>query len=122
MDKTEVIQVDEHVVEVRYSDERKSGRCRIWPIPLPEARDIAQWWAEKGSRIEQFHRPSAEERYGSVFVCVLSATQVYARGCDKLGRPNWVGYQLPREAVACLCDWLIERDAPTVDTSEVTGG
>jgi len=105
-DKTEIIQVDEHAVEVCYFDEGRTGRCRIWRIPLSEAADIADWWTKTGSHIEDFRSPSIEERSGGVLICVLSATQVYARRCDKLGRPAITGYQLPREAVHCLCKWF----------------
>lgn len=104
-DKTDIIQTNEDV-EVRYFDEGRTGRCRIWRIPLSEAADIADWWTKTGSDIEDFRRPSTEERYGNVLICVLSATQVYARRCDQLDRPNQTGYQLPREAVRCLGKWF----------------
>ena len=87
-DKTEIIQVDKHVVAVCYFDEGITRPGRIWRIPLSEAEDIAGWWVKTGSHFEDFRRPSIDQRYGSVPICVLSATQVYARGCDKRDRPH----------------------------------
>ncbi|MDA2930684.1 hypothetical protein MYX84_12190 [Acidobacteria bacterium AH-259-O06] len=121
-DKTEIIQVDEHVVEVCYFDEGRPGKYRCWKIPLHEARDIAQWWAESGSEIEPGRKASVEQRFRSVLISLLGATEIYARGCDQLGRPAITGYLLPRDAVDRLSERLAERDAATVATSDVAGG
>ena len=84
--------------------------------------NLARWWAESGSEIEPGRKGSVEQRFGSVVISLLSATQIYARGCDQLGRPPITGYQLPRDAVAHLSDWVAERDTATVATSDMAGG
>jgi hypothetical protein len=47
-----------------------------------------------------------------VVVSFLSATQVYALGCDKLTQSYVTGYQLPRAAVAVLGAWLDQHPGP----------
>ena len=105
-DNTEVIPLDADTLEVRHYDAGRPGKYRCWKIPLHEARDIARWWAETGSRAGADRPPRDAQRVGSILVSFLSANQVYALGCDERGWSNITGYQLPRDAVVFLGAWL----------------
>lgn len=105
-ENTEVLPLDAVTLEVRYYDDGRPGRYRCWTIPLHEARDIARWWAKTGPHAGAARPPRDAQRVGSVLVSFTSATHVYAVGCDKLGRPNITGYQLPQAAVGFLGAWL----------------
>ncbi len=43
-----------------------------------------------------------QQRFGRIFVSLLSQTQVYCRGSNSLGVPNVTGYQFPRAVVEAL--------------------
>jgi hypothetical protein len=118
--ETEVVCLDASTLEVRHCDDGRGGKCRCWTLPAHEAHDIARWWSQYGPQLE-LGATVAEVRFGSVPIGLMRATQIYARGCDQLGPPKMAGYQLPRDAVALLHDWLAERDPATVVISDVAG-
>ena len=90
-DNTEVIPLDADTLEVRYYDAGRPGTYRCWKIPLHEARDIARWWAETGSRVGADRPPRDAQRVGSILVSFLSGNQVYALGCDERGWSKYHG-------------------------------
>ena len=111
-DNTEVIPLDADTLEVRHYDDGRPGKYRCWRIPLHEARDIARWWAETGSRAAADRPPRDPQRIGSIRVSFLSVNQVYALGCDERGWSKITGYQLPRDAVVFLGAWLLRNAGP----------
>ena len=119
--ETEVVFLDASTLEVRYYDDGRPGKYRCWKIPTHEARDIVRWWSECGAQLKSGGDAEEKGRFGSVVIGLLSATLIYVRGCDQLGRPAITGYQLPRDAVAILHDWLAERDLAMVATSDLVG-
>ena len=125
-DNTEVIPLDADTLEVRHYDDGRPGKYRCWQIPLHEARDIARWWAETGSRAAADRPPRDAQRIGSIRVSFLSANQVYALGCDERGWSKITGYQLPRDAVVFLQEMLLtktsERQGRVIDQDEGGAG
>jgi hypothetical protein len=118
--KTKLDFIDAVTVKIRYYDDGPTGKYRSWEIPLREAKDITRWWAECELQVDSRREATREQRFGSVLVSVISAAQIFVRGCDSRGRGATTGYQLPPDAVTDLCTWIAEHDTPSASMSDVT--
>ena len=118
--KTRLNFVDAVTVEIRYYDDGPTGKYRSWEIPVHEAKDIARWWAECELQVDSRREATRERRFGSVLVSVISAAQIFVRGCDARGRGATTGFQFPPDAVTDLCTWIGEHHIPSASTSDVT--
>lgn len=98
---------DKRHLEVRYYDVPE--KCRRWSLPRDCAQDLVSWWIKE--RFAQTPRgvSTPEQRFGRIFVSLVSHTQVYLRGSDLLGRPNITGYQFPRAVMEALAAHLSQR-------------
>ena len=91
---------DERHLEVRYYD--VPDKYRVWLLPREDAQDLVRWWVEQGANQTPQSRKLPEQKFGRIFVSLLSQTQVYCRGSTPLGGPNTTGYQFPRAVVESL--------------------
>ncbi|MEX0978207.1 MAG: hypothetical protein WDZ48_05120 [Pirellulales bacterium] len=98
---------DERNLEVRYYDIPE--KCRLWSLPREFAQDLVRWWVEQGCTQTPRGGLLPEQKFGRIFVSLVSHTQVYFRGSDALGRPNITGYQFPRAVVEALAAHLPRR-------------
>ena len=115
---------DERHLEVRYYD--VPDKYRVWLLPREDAQDLVRWWVEQGANQTPQSRQLPEQRFGRIFVSLLSQTEVYCRSSTPLGAANVTGYQFPRAVLEVLS--LHMRPAqdrhPQADTAdtETLGG
>jgi len=98
--RVQLLDRGEHHLEVRYYD--VPDKYRVWLLPREDAQDLVRWWFEQGANQTPQSRKLPEQRFGRIFVLLLSQTQVYCRGSNPLGAPNVTGYQFPRAVVETL--------------------
>lgn len=91
---------DERHLEIRYYDIAEAYRS--WLLPRDDAQDLVRWWIEQG--VHQTLRTGLlpEQKFGRIFVSLLSQSQIYCRGSNPLGSPKVTGYQFPRAVVEAL--------------------
>lgn len=91
---------DERHLEIRYYDVAEAYRS--WLLPREDAQDLVRWWVEEGANQTPQSRKLPEQKFGRIFVSLLSHSQVYCRGSNPLGSPKVTGYQFPRAVVEAL--------------------
>ena len=99
---------DERHWEIRYYDVAEAYRS--WLLPREDAQDLVRWWVEQGVHQTPQSRKRPEQKFGRIFVSLLSQSQVYCRGSNPLGSPKVTGYQFPRAVVEALAVHL-RRDS-----------
>ena len=112
---------DERQLEIRYYDVAEAYRS--WLFPREDAQDLIRWWGDQGAHQPRQSRKLPEQKFGRIFVSLLSHTQVYCRGSNPLGSPKVTGYQFPRAVVEALAVYLrpVQDRNPQTDT-ETLGG
>ena len=94
-------------IEIRYFDDPKRSSYLCWKIPINEAESLAKWWAIEGSKIRKKQLPVREKKFGSVLISMFTCSGlVNVKGLVKYGKPNMLGYSLPRAVVKKLNAWL----------------
>jgi hypothetical protein len=96
--------VDERHLEVCFYD--VPAICRRWNLPLEYGHELVLWWEQQGSTQKPRGGLLPEQRFGRIFVSLLSHGQVFCRGSDALGRSNITGYQFPRPVVEAIALYI----------------
>ena len=114
-----ILERDERHLEVRYYD--VPDKYRVWLLPREDAQDFVRWWIEQGADQSLRSGKLPEQKFGRIFVSLLSRTQVYCGGSNPLGGPNVTGYQFPRVVVEALAVHMreVHNRRPQADTETI---
>jgi hypothetical protein len=106
----EIEHTETGTIEIRYFDNPRRPSYLCWQIPKNEAESLAKWWAIEGSQIRKKQRPVREKKFGSVLISMFTCSGlVNVKGLAKYGKPNMLGYSLPRTVVKKLSAWLQDK-------------
>lgn len=120
----QVLDRDERHLEVRYYDVH--DKYRVWLLPRDDTLDLVRWWGEQGANQTPQSKKLPEQKFGRIFVSLLSQTEIYCRSSTPLGAPDVTGYQFPRAVLEVLALHMrpVQDQRPQADLvdAETLGG
>ena len=100
----QIIQTDGRHVDIR--DRAGHG----WLMPVEYAADLVRWWVKEGRMQTPWGALAPQQRFGQVWVSILSDRLVYVRGADAQGRPTITGFLFPRAVMEALASAVVLQD------------
>jgi hypothetical protein len=100
----QIIQIDGRRLDIR------DGEGHGWLMPIENAVDLVRWWVEQGRMQTPWGGLAPQQRFGQVWVSILSDQLVYVRGADAQGRATITGFLFPRAVVEALATAVVLQE------------